>query len=86
MQAEVQVKLLPESVPATYVAVFDDTHRVKSACKYDPRTKRVFDIQQADETGQEIGGQADALTDEFVIVLVPCVVQLNKDDGVTFDY
>jgi hypothetical protein len=68
---------------ATYTSVFDDVDSVTTPCKYDPRTKRVFDIRDVGD-GVVILTDANSLTDEFVTL--PDGTELREADGVKFDY
>ena len=64
-------------VDAIYVSVWDDQVELRSACKFNPETKEVSNIEQNDS---EVDGQ---LTDESVEVNGE---SFNDDDGVTFNY
>ena len=69
---------------ATYTSVFDDSVSCVSACQYDPVTKTVSEIEQAENGDDPEVTEANALTDEFVTL--PDGTELRADDGVTFDY
>ena len=66
---------------AVYVYVWDDAITCRSACKFDPATRRVSDVEPA--TNQEDAESCSALTDEYVEVDGK---QLRESDGIVFEY
>jgi hypothetical protein len=66
---------------AVYVSVWDDSITCRSACKLDPATLRVSDIETA--TNQEDAESCNALTDEYVEFDGR---ELRESDGVIFEY
>jgi len=66
---------------AVYVSVWDDTITCRSACKFDPATLHVSDVEPA--ANQEDAESCSALTDEYVEVDGK---QLRESDGIVFDY
>jgi len=66
---------------ANYTSVFDDSIVCTSKCKYDTETRRVFDIDTAENA--EEADEANGLTDEYVTIDGH---RLREVDGVTFDY
>jgi len=68
-------------IEATYTSVFDDCVHCTSKCKYDDKTKTVYDIEEAENAKD--ADCADSLTDEYVIVQGK---KLREEDGITFNY
>jgi hypothetical protein len=66
---------------ALYVSVWDDSITCRSACKLDPATLRVADIETA--TNQDDAESCDALTDEYVEFDGR---ELREADGIIFEY
>ena len=66
---------------AVYVSVWDDAITCRSACKFDPATRRVSDVEPA--ANQEDAESCSALTDEYVEVDGK---QLRESDGIVFEY
>ena len=66
---------------AAYVSVWDDHLTCRSACKFDPATLHVSDIEPA--SNQEDAESCSALTDEYVEFDDK---QLRESDGVVFEY
>jgi hypothetical protein len=66
---------------AVHVSVWDDTISCRSACRFDPATLHVSDIETA--TNQEDAESCGALTDEYVEVDDK---QLRESDGIVFEY
>jgi hypothetical protein len=66
-------------IQATYTSVWNNGTAVSTSCKYDPKTKRVFDIQMSDTDVD------DANLDSEYVTLSDGT-ELTSDDGVTFDY
>lgn len=67
---------------AIYVSVWDEDIVCESICEYNPKTKEVTDIEDADNC--EDVDNADMKTDEYV--LLTDETELRESDGVTFNY
>lgn len=67
-------------IQAKYVSEWDNGTTVRTACKFDLRTCRVFDIEESDTDVHNCG-----LTEEYV-ELPNGLVLHDTDDGVNFDY
>ncbi len=76
-----QQKAAFERKEAVYVSVWDDAITCRSACKFHPTTRRVSDIEMAEN--QKDAESSDSLTDEYVEVDGE---QLRESDGIIFEY
>ena len=75
-------EVTPETVPATYVSSWDNGNTViRSKCQYNPKTKKVSDIESVDIDG------LDFLDEEYVELVNGTIIKtfINEDDNEIVD-